>query len=428
MPSNKLTAILILIMLFQIIIIHSQEKNKPQVGKYSQIQVKIDSLQQQIKEIEDQIKKGEGRQPGNPNRKGPRKCGRRRGRLNTIWSQRYRYQLVNDAMESSQEFGELTLNGSAVVSFQSLFDNPGQSSNAVGSFDLFLRTRLSQQVRLFFDFEVIGGNGPVMGTAPLSNLNGDAGSTQSKDCLDRINLLEAWAEFEILPSKLKIHGGKIDLTNYFDNNRVANDENSQFLGDMFVNSASLAAPVNTPGLRLQLTPIQCLNLQAGVVSIDNSGDSLLVNLFKIGSFGYKFFANTNYEAILRIYGYEHYLNQSALGWGASYDGLIGNKVKYFLRYGINSKGLSSNFPVGSAWSGGGEYWCSLFGKALKIGAAVGQINQARDIDYVENNIEVYTRHKINQWSYVSLHYQSIWSAGFDKNIASLIGVRTNFNF
>ena len=423
---QKFSGALIIAIMLQVVVAGAQAGVTGQTENGEELQELVDSLKQQVGDLEEKIDRLD-RRGARSSQRDPQYLGRRRGNRAATLSQRYRYKIVEDYVETSSQFGELNLNGSAVVSFQSLLNDPGKRSSAVGSFDLFLSNRFSEQVRLFFDFEVIGGNGPAFNEAPLSCLNGDAGSTQSGDCLDRINLLEAWAEFEIMPSVLKIHAGKIDLTNYFDNNQVANDENSQFLGDMFVNSASLAAPVNRPGIRIQTTPAKNVNLQAGLSSIDNSGDSLLVNLFKIGSLGYRFFANTNYEANLRIYGYERYLNQSGLGWGLSYDGLAGNGVRYFMRYGENSDDLITNFPVESAWSGGGEYQCNLAGRCLKIGAAFGRINQAGQ-DHSENNIEIYTRHKLNNWSYVSLHYQSLWSSDFDDNIANLVGMRTNFNF
>lgn len=70
---------------------------------------------------------------------------------------------------------------------------------------------------LFIDIEAIGGNGPSYFTESFSDPNGDSGSQQGMDGIDRLNVLEAWAEFNALQGSINITAGKIDLTNYFDN-------------------------------------------------------------------------------------------------------------------------------------------------------------------------------------------------------------------
>ena len=81
----------------------------------------------------------------------------------------------------------------------------------------------------------------------LSSLNGDAGSTQSDDGFDRIVVNEAWTEFLFLDDIFTVTAGKIDLTNYFDNNAVANDENSQFITGALINNTAFVVPSNSPG-------------------------------------------------------------------------------------------------------------------------------------------------------------------------------------
>ena len=62
---------------------------------------------------------------------------------------------------------------------------------------------------------------------------------------------------------------------------MANDETSQFISGMFVNSLALPAPGNTPGIRLQTRFDDKLSLQFALASKDNSGNRVFEDLFTL---------------------------------------------------------------------------------------------------------------------------------------------------
>ena len=143
---------------------------------------------------------------------------------------------------------------------EAILDQPGKLQTelkknsayvGVGSFDIFAFTSFGKNALLFFDFEAIGGNGPDALLPNHSGLNADAGNTVSSDGLDRLTVLEAWTEFKAINDIFTVTLGKIDLTNYFDNNLHANDETSQFLSGVFVNNAVLPVYSNGPGIRFR---------------------------------------------------------------------------------------------------------------------------------------------------------------------------------
>ncbi|MEL7148455.1 MAG: hypothetical protein AAFO69_18925, partial [Bacteroidota bacterium] len=121
-----------------------------------------------------------------------------------------------------------------------------QSINTVvGTIDLFAISSFGKKSLVFINLQSVGGNGPSSQFPIFAGFHAGAGSTQIGG-LDQFNILEAWVEYKL--RNTTITAGKIDLTNYYDPNSIANDEYSQFIGNLFVNSTSFAAPGNSPGL------------------------------------------------------------------------------------------------------------------------------------------------------------------------------------
>ena len=148
-------------------------------------------------------------------------------RINNQRSRRSRLDaLLEDYM---QQPGIINFNGNATAILQGSVSEQENIATTTGSFDLFVATNLGAQTLLFIDLEAIGGNGPNENINSFTTLNDDAGSTRTGDGFDRMHVLEAWVEFSAFRDAAKLTAGKIDLTNYFDNNAVANDETAQFI-------------------------------------------------------------------------------------------------------------------------------------------------------------------------------------------------------
>lgn len=242
--------------------------------------------------------------------------------------QRSKKRRLDQLLKSiEQRPGVLRFNGDATTIFQTGLKNDVNKVYAVGSFDIFAFTSFGEGTLLFFDLEAIGGNGIDDIIPSFSGLNGDAGSTQDSDGLDRLHVLEAWGEFTIFDELLTITAGKIDLTNYFDNNKYANDETLQFLSNSFVNNSSFAVPSNSPGVRIRTSILNRFYFQVGLSNVENSGANILGNIYKVVGAGMKILPNTEWEANLHFYNYWHPLANNTGGFGLSFDQVIFQNIK-----------------------------------------------------------------------------------------------------
>ncbi len=343
---------------------------------------------------------------------------------------RSRYRRVDALLKAiTQRPGVLQLNGGTTTIIQSGFEAKDNHTTVTGSMDIFAHTAFGPNTLLFFDLEAIGGNGPDVFFPNLFGLNGDAGSTQDEDGVDRLTVLEAWAEFTILNQMFTITTGKIDLTNYFDNNSLANDETMQFISNAFVNSAAFAVPANAPGIRIRTNLLQnYFNLQFGFSNVRNVGDNAFENVYKIASIAFMVPLWSEHESNIRIYGYQHPLANNALGWGISYDSELLEAISIFARYGQNEKSLADFWGVRSAWSFGARYKRKILGKNLVFGIAFGNSKPAAENLKTEKLMELFARQQLNKWTYLSPHFQLVWNAAGTSKTVAVFGMRTQFNF
>ncbi len=207
---------------------------------------------------------------------------------------------------------------------------------AQGSFDLLFLHRPMFNSTLFLDLEAIGGRGPDLLVGSASGLNDDAsrGSTQDTDGVDRVSVREAWLQSIFMKDRLRLVGGKIDLTNYFDMNNVANDETTQFLASAFVNNPVLSPPVNGPGLVGYFDTKKGYSFGLGFQSADNSGTAITDRPYTIGEVDYytpRFFFGQggNYRLWGRYNG-----DTRSRAVGLSLDQQLTQRLTGFARYGI----------------------------------------------------------------------------------------------
>ncbi len=323
--------------------------------------------------------------------------------------------------------GVLRFNGGATTV---LHWNPGSNpglTTATGSFDIFAHTSLGEHTLVFFDIEAIGGNGPDARIANSSVLNADAGSTQDTDGVDRLTVLEAWTELTLFDEVLTATLGKIDITNYFDNNAVANDETSQFLAGAFVNNLSLPAFANSPGIRVRTSILDKFFVQAAIARIENSGDALLSRLMKAVSVGMKIFPETDTEGNVRVYGYVLPAPGHDGGFGISYDQSFLQSVTVFGRYGSNRSGAASLWGIRDSWSAGMRFATLIDDRRFVAAAAYGENRAVRFPGSRERIAEIYARIQLNRWAYLSPHLQWILPHGAGTDHV-LLSIRTQFNF
>ncbi|MBD3290090.1 hypothetical protein GF337_14885 [candidate division KSB1 bacterium] len=329
----------------------------------------------------------------------------------------------------TQRPGQLRFNGGATTTIQhGSGTNSRRHTTGVGSFDFYAHTAFGANTLLFFDLEAIGGNGPDDFFLTFSGLNGDAGSTQDEDGIDRLNVLEAWVEFSFLKKIFTITAGKIDLTNYFDNNASANDETMQFISGAFVNNSAFAVPGNAPGLRLRTTLLNRFHFQLGLSNVHNSAKDLLKEVYKIASIGFTLFPGSEFEANFRFFGYQHPLADDATGWGISFDKVTFGAYNIFARYGQNDAKMAGYWGVQSSWSAGTRFVEQIAGQSTALGLAYGENTPSLENLKTEQIVEIYARRQLNQWTHISPHLQLVWNGKGASNPLMIFGVRTHFNF
>ncbi|MFH1553068.1 MAG: hypothetical protein ABID83_05480, partial [Candidatus Omnitrophota bacterium] len=110
----------------------------------------------------------------------------------------------------------------------------GEKSRFDGSYsmDLIIAKTFDNYGMAFAHMEAGQGDTVEGDLAVFSNVNRDAGDTNA-----HVDVTELWYEQYLFDDQIIITGGKIGADAYIDTNKYANDENTQFLGRMFRNSA-----------------------------------------------------------------------------------------------------------------------------------------------------------------------------------------------
>lgn len=251
-----------------------------------------------------------------------------------------RKESISDRIEAMMEEGfkkKVAVGLSATGIFQQLVNSRKKDTSfAEGSFDLLFFHRPMINSTLFVDLEAIGGRGPDFVVGSASGLNDDAsrGSTQDSDGVDRVSVREAWLQSIFMKDRLRLVGGKIDLTNYFDMNVVANDETTQFLTSAFVNNPVLSPPVNGPGLVGHFDTKKGYGFGLGLQNARNSGTAVFDRPYTIGEVDYHapkflFGQGGNYRLWGRYNG-----DTRSRAVGLSLDQQFTQRLTGFARYGI----------------------------------------------------------------------------------------------
>lgn len=281
----------------------------------------------------------------------------------------------------------------------SLGNKPRDHADVVGRGDLIFNFKVGENTIAVIDVEATGGNGIDSKIATFSGLNGVAGATG-----DRVRFRQAWVEHTAWNDRLILTAGKIDLTNYFDANAVANDENSQFLSGGFVNSAVLGAPDIGPGARIQAKLAEPLIFSLGYGSGDADSADAFDHGFGIAQLDYKV-RLAEREGNYRVYGSldgalpvinpatgvpegNKLRQKNAFGFGFSLDQQITDTLTLFARYGQRDR---EAYTTRRAWSVGGELTGLLPGRKDDVlGFAYGQIQAAGAVaDSQEKLAELY---------------------------------------
>ena len=238
----------------------------------------------------------------------------------------------------------ITMSGGLTGVVQGSANNsPRDHVDAVGRADLIFKFTVGESTIAVIDAEATGGDGLDSRIPSFSLLNGVAGSTG-----DTVRFREAWVEHSAFNDAILVTAGKIDLTNYFDANAVANDETTQFLMSAFVNNLALSIPNNAPGLVGYFDTKKGYSFGLGLQSNDNSGKAVTDRLYGIAEVDYYapkflFGLGGNYRLWGRYNG-----DTKSRAAGLSFDQQLTQRLTAFSRFGITGNTVPDE--VEWAWS------------------------------------------------------------------------------
>ena len=176
----------------------------------------------------------------------------------------------------------------------------GDVQDGAWSFDLEIESRLWKNAKAYMLIEGGQGDGVDDEVPTISGFNDDAPGTDTAHA----EITEAWFEQDVNigPGTLTFTIGKVDLTNYFDTNEVANDETEQFLSSGFVNNLAVEWPDdNGPGVRFTYD-FGRWYVGVGFASADADWEDLFDGVFGIAEVGAKINIS-GLEGHYRLYGW-----------------------------------------------------------------------------------------------------------------------------
>jgi carboxypeptidase family protein/carbohydrate-selective porin (OprB family) len=252
----------------------------------------------------------------------------------------YRRQTISEKIDEALADAEehsVKLGVSAAIVPQTARQNRGEETEADGhayqlaSADFFFTAGIAQNTIFYADIVGLSGTPPDLELNGLTLVNGYSARLDTQNA---INLREAWLRSEIFNQKLALVGGRLDLTNFFDRNAVANDETTQFLSDALVNNPTLGLATNGSGFATILDPKNGLTLKFGFQQSNPNATSLSESLYTLYEAGYLLTIPKAGEGSYR--GWYRHTNLSGFGsgaWGLSLDQKISPKITLFGRYG-----------------------------------------------------------------------------------------------
>jgi carbohydrate-selective porin OprB len=315
-------------------------------------------------------------------------------------------------------------------------------TDANGSLDLEMQAGVGNQGTAFLLVEAREGAGLTDEIETLHGINADA-----LDDDFSFKLTEAWYEHAFMNERLLFTLGKVDLTNYFDGNAVANDETLQFLTDGFVNNIVIEFPEdNGPGLRLAYLFSDAFDIGFAWADSDGDFEDLGNDPFGILELKYKTTINElegHYRLSLwaNLSDHEEWddpMNNDEKNWGASlsFDQALSERFTGFLRAGFQDESVSQvdwALSLGGDWRGPiPSRTKDIFGFALGYGHLSDDYRDAvtaLDTDH-EQKLELYYAIHVNEHLLISPDLQIIRNpAGLENaDTITLLGVRSQILF
>ena len=215
---------------------------------------------------------------------------------------------------------------------------PSKSAYALASADLFFTAGIAQYTVFFADIVGLSGSPPDAEIPSLTLLNGYTARLVRQN---ELNLREAWLRTEIFGQRLALTAGRLDLTNYFDQNALANDEGLQFISDALVNNQMLGLASNGTGVAAEFDPKTGFRLKFGLQQSNTDATNLSDSLFTLTEVGYTFTPFALPQGTYRVWFRTDNTaaDETRQGVGLSLDQKLTPVVGLFGRYGTQEVDL-----------------------------------------------------------------------------------------
>jgi hypothetical protein len=258
----------------------------------------------------------------------------------------YRRQTINEKIEEALEDAashSVTVGVDAAFAAQLAGRTQGSldvtgSAYALASADLFFTAGIAQNTLFFADIVGLSGSPPDAEIPTLTLLNGYTARLVAQN---ELNLREAWLRTELFGQRLALTAGRLDLTNYFDANALANDESTQFLSDALVNNQMLGLSSNGTGVAAEFDAKTGFRAKFGFQqSNDDDATNLSDSMFTLSEVGYTFTPFGLPQGTYRVwFRTDNTTDTIRKGVGISLDQMLSPAVGVFGRYGTSEADL-----------------------------------------------------------------------------------------
>ncbi|MGB2599019.1 MAG: carbohydrate porin [Candidatus Omnitrophota bacterium] len=366
-------------------------------------------------------------------------------------SVRLKHQLDRMQKVAGLDIGvEATFVGQGTPNANNAAATDGEDSRCDGSYsvDLAVAKTFDNYGMAFVHMEAGQGDTIESELSVFSNVNRDAVQTNA-----HVDIAEVWYEQYLFDDQITITGGKIGADAFIDTNEYANDENTQFLGRIFRNSAVIDWPDdNAFGGRIYLSPEAARFIDVEAIYMDENGDweNLLDNPFIAAQLNFKPARAFDYDEEVwggnyRVYfwynGAPHAKVKDAgdsergnVGFGLSCDQMITDVYGIFGRFGWadpRKSNLEYDWSMGGRMTG--KYWNREEDiLAIAIGQAIPgkEYRDVNEFDRAETHLEAYYSFKVNDHLVLTPDIQMIWepngggtAAGKDSDAIFVYGIR-----
>jgi len=225
---------------------------------------------------------------------------------------------------------------------------------------------------------------------------------------DYLYVNELYLQQNLFQEKVYLVAGRMDLSDWFDINEVANTSDTQFESSALTNSLNIPFPQKGLGAVAGIKPVDWFYFQVGASDAEAVSTRVgLNNCFRGTLFmseigfspqlgklkgNYRFLFHLTHDSLVERID-EQGRKVDSCGFGLSFDQQVTERITLFMRYGLADRKVSD---IEHSWSAGGQITEPIKGRkddCLGIGVAQSIVGEdyyiANDSEAAETMYEVY---------------------------------------